>query len=105
MKPIINLSISSEPIVKFCQRWHITEFALFGSILRDDFNPASDVDVMVSFHPNARWTLFDMVGMQHELEHIFGCRVDLVERAGVEASRNPIRREAILSSATVIYAT
>ena len=81
----------------------MTEFALFGSALRNDLGPESDVDVLVSFTPDARWTLFDMVGMQEELEEIFGRKVDLVTRRGIESSRNYLRRQAILSSAEVIH--
>jgi predicted nucleotidyltransferase len=92
-------------IADFCHRWKITRFALFGSVLRDDFQPESDVDVLVDFAEDARWTLFDLVSMQEELEAIFGREVDLVNRRGIEHSRNPIRREAILSSAEVVYAT
>lgn len=93
-----------EAIESFCQRWKITELSAFGSVLREDFGPASDVDVLATFAPEARWTLFDMVRMQDELSEILGRDVDLLSRRGVEASRNPIRREAILSSAEVIYA-
>jgi len=91
-------------IADFCHRWKITRFALFGSVLRDDFQPESDVDVLVDFAEDARWTLFDLVSMQEELEAIFGREVDLVSRRGIEHSRNPVRREAILSSAEVVYA-
>jgi len=89
-------------INQFCQRWRIIEFALFGSILRPDFRADSDVDVLVTFQPEAHWTLFDLVYMQEELKAMLGRPVDLIERAGVEASRNPIRRAAILDSAQVI---
>jgi predicted nucleotidyltransferase len=56
-----NIEIPTEKIADFCQRWKITEFAFFGSVLRDDFRPDSDVDILVSFDPNAHRTLFDMV--------------------------------------------
>ena len=98
-----KIEISKEAIVSFCRRWKVTEFALFGSAVRSDLGPESDVDVLVSFVPDARWTLFDMVDMQEELEAIFGRKVDLVTRRGIESSRNYIRRQAILSSAEVIH--
>ena len=88
----------------FCRKWEIVEFALFGSVLRDDFGPESDVDVLVSFAPGAGRTLFDLVDMEDELVEIFGRPVDLSTRAGVEESENPFRRRAILDSARVIYA-
>ncbi len=99
-----ELNIPKEKIVDFCRRWKITEFALFGSVLREDFSPESDVDVLVSFAPDARWSLLDHVEMQDELKIIFGRNVDLISKRGIERSRNPIRRKEILESAEVIYA-
>ena len=98
-----RIPIDREKIVDFCRRWKITEFALFGSVLRDDFRPESDVDVLVSFVPDTRYSLFDLVHMQDELEHIFARKVDLVERKAVERSENYIRRKHILSSAESVY--
>ncbi|MHB0877442.1 MAG: nucleotidyltransferase family protein [Anaerolineae bacterium] len=86
----------------FCRRWHITEFAFFGSVLRDDFRPDSDIDVLVAFAPESGVTLFDLVGMQDELEGILGREVHLVSRRAIERSRNPLRRQEILSSAEVL---
>jgi predicted nucleotidyltransferase len=88
----------------FCRRWKVTELALFGSILRDDFRPDSDVDVLVSFAPDAHWSLLDLVEMENELRRIFGRDVDLVERRAIEKSENYIRRKSILQNARVIYA-
>ncbi len=99
-----NIAISKEKITNFCQRWKITEFAFFGSVLRDDFRPDSDIDVLVTFAPDAQWSLFDHVDMQDELEALFGRKVDLVSRRGIERSRNYIRRQSILGSAEVVYA-
>ena len=99
----VSIAIDREKIAEFCRRWKITEFALFGSVLREDFRPDSDVDVLVSFAPDAHWTLFDMVHMQEELQTILGREVDLVSRRGLEASRNYLRRKAILSSAEVVH--
>ena len=87
----------------FCERWQITEFALFGSVLRDDFRPDSDVDVLVTFSPETHHTLFDLVQMENELKEIFQREVDLVSRRGIERSLNYLRRNEILSSAQVIY--
>ena len=98
-----HIELDKEQLAAFCRRWQITELALFGSVLRDDFGPDSDVDVLVRFAPDARHSLFDMVRMQNELEGILGRRVDLVSRRGIEASRNPLRRKAILESAEVVY--
>jgi hypothetical protein len=98
-----NFKIPKERITEFCKRWKITEFALFGSALRDDFSHGSDIDVLVTFHKNAHWTLFDLVDMKEELKEIFGRDVDLVSRRGIESSQNYLRRESILSSAKVIH--
>ena len=101
--PAIELPM--ERIIEFCDRWQITEFALFGSVLRDDFRPDSDIDVMVQFHSEAHPTLFDLTYMEDELKRVFQRDVDLVTRKGIETSRNYLRRKAILSSAQVIYGT
>jgi predicted nucleotidyltransferase len=100
----LPLELSREDLAKFCRRWKVTEFALFGSALRQDFGPDSDIDVLVTFSPKARWSLFDLVQMQEELEKIFGRPVDLVEREAITQSPNYIRRKNILQSAQVIYA-
>jgi len=101
-----NIEIPNDKIAEFCQRWKITEFALFGSVLRDDFRPdSSDVDILVTFDPNSHTTLFDMVDMKEELEEIFARKVDLLSKRGIERSSNYLRRREILSSAVVIYAT
>ena len=88
----------------FCQQWKITEFALFGSVLRDDFKDDSDIDVLVVFQEDAHPTLLDLVSMEDALGAIFGRKVDLITRKEIETSPNYIRRKAILNSAQVIYA-
>lgn len=88
-------------IQAYCQRWRIAELALFGSVLREDFSPDSDIDVLVTFEPEARWSLFDLVDMKEELEALLGRSVDLVTRGGL---RNPFRRHEILTSRQVVYA-
>ncbi len=103
MKPKIH--IPEDKVARFCHRWKVTELALFGSALREDFRPDSDVDLLISFAPDARWSLFDLVSMQRELEAILGRKVDLVERRAVEQSENYIRRKNILRNLEIIYAT
>jgi predicted nucleotidyltransferase len=93
-----------DKLVHFCQRWRITELALFGSALRSDFRPDSDIDVLVTFATDANWSLFDFVDMQDELQTILERPVDLLSRRGVEADQNYLRRQAILNSAQIIYA-
>ncbi len=98
-----KIAIPQEKIADFCRRWQVVELALFGSVLRDDVGPQSDVDVLVRFDPEAHRTLFDMVRMQEQLKGILGREVDLVIRRGIESSRNYLRRKAILDSAEVVY--
>ena len=89
-------------IDSFCRRWKIHELSLFGSVLRDDFGPASDIDVLVSFDDDAQWSLWDFTTMQDELGALFGRKVDLVERDGL---KNPFRRARILQTRRVVYVT
>ncbi len=99
-----RIAIPSDELAAFCERWSIVKLALFGSVLRDDFGPDSDIDVLAGFREEARHSLFDMVRMEEELKAIFGREVDLVEREDVERSENYIRRKAILQSVETIYA-
>jgi hypothetical protein len=100
-----QFTIPRKRIADFCKRWNVSEFAIFGSALRADFRPDSDIDVLVSFAPGAEVSLFDMVHMQDELKQIFNREVDLISKRGVETSRNYLRRKAILESAQVIHVT
>ena len=93
--------IPRKKIREFCQRWKVVEFSLFGSVLREDFRPDSDVDVLVTFAPDAQVSLFDMVKMQTELKALFDRDVDLVEKASLQ---NPYRRREILQTAQRVYA-
>ena len=99
-----NIELPREDIADFCQRWKVVELALFGSVLRDDFRPDSDVDMLVKFAPDAGHTLFDLVRMQDELSALLERQVDLVTRDAIETSRNYLRRKLILGSAEVVYA-
>jgi predicted nucleotidyltransferase len=99
----VKLKIPKAQIAEFCKRWNISEFAIFGSALRADFRPDSDVDVLISFAPESKVSLFDMIHMQDELRQIFGRDVDLISKRGVETSLNYLRRKAILQSAKVIH--
>ncbi|HXJ92155.1 MAG TPA: nucleotidyltransferase domain-containing protein [Terriglobia bacterium] len=100
-----RIQLPEERVAGFCQRHRIRELALFGSVLREDFRPDSDVDVLVEFEPEAHHGLFALSRMQSELEEILGRGVDLIERSAIEKSRNYIRRKAILSSAETVYAS
>ena len=101
LKP--QIEIDREKLETFCKKWKITELALFGSVLRDDFGPDSDVDVLVTFAPDADVSLWDVLDAEEELKQMLGRDVDLVLRTTVERSRNYIRRRNILSSARPFY--
>ena len=95
------IEIPLPQIEAFCRRWKVREFSLFGSALRPDFGPNSDVDVLVRFEEHAGWSLFDVVDMTEELKAIFGREVDLVEESAI---RNPFRKHTILSTKEILYA-
>jgi predicted nucleotidyltransferase len=97
-----RLDVAPSQITEFCQRWKIVEFALFGSVLREDFRPNSDVDVLITLAPNHGWSLFNWIDMQQELEAMFQRQVDLVDKQGLV---NPYRRAEIMRTYQVIYAS
>lgn len=96
-----NVHLDRDALAAFCRKWRIRELSIFGSALRDDFGPESDIDFLVSFVPEAPWDLWDLVTMRDELVAITGREVDVVDR---EALRNPYRRKEILSNREVIHA-
>lgn len=100
--PNLKLELPLEQIADFCHRWGIARLEIFGSVLRDDFRPDSDVDFLYTFVPEARWG-WEIVTMEAELSALLHRPVDLVSREAVASSRNWIRREHILSSAHEIY--
>ena len=100
-----RLGVPMRGIAAFCDRWGVEELALFGSVLRDDFGPDSDIDVLVRFKPGRTPGLFVAARIRSELADMLRRRVDLVHRPTIERSRNYIRRKKILESARVVYAT
>jgi predicted nucleotidyltransferase len=96
-----RLQLSSDQLANFCRQWKISELSLFGSVLRPDFRADSDIDVLVSFAPAAKWSLLDMSRMQEQLSAIVGRKADVVDIRGL---RNPFRRRAILNTREVVYA-
>jgi hypothetical protein len=97
-----KLGVSPNQIEAFCRKWKVRELAIFGSALRDDFGPESDVDVLVDLQPGHGLTLYDWLDMIDELKAIFGRDVDLVAKKGL---KNPLRRREILRTAEVVYAS
>ncbi len=102
MKNLVEMLPMAE-IAEFCQRWKIQELAVFGSVLRADFNSESDIDIIVTFNEDADWSLLDHIRMQQELQAILQRDVDLVTKRAVENSQNWVRRKEILSTASVIF--
>jgi len=102
---VTNINLPMPQLEKFCQHWQIVEFALFGSVLRDDFTSDSDIDCLVKFSDIADWSLFDRVKMQQELEAIVNRKVDLVNKKSIENSENWLRKAEILNTAQTIYVT
>jgi predicted nucleotidyltransferase len=101
--PQVAIELHIGQIQSFCQQWQIAEFALFGSVLRKDFRPDSDIDVLVTFAPNAQRGLTETFQMRDELQQLFDRQVDLIVKAALERSDNGLRRQNILDSAQVIY--
>ncbi|MFA7235319.1 MAG: nucleotidyltransferase family protein [Phycisphaeraceae bacterium] len=99
---VAHVTFDHAALDELCRRWRVRELALFGSAVRDDFRPTSDVDVLVSFEPDAPWSLWDVMMMRDELIALFGRPVDLVEESAI---RNPIRRRSILRDKETVYAT
>jgi predicted nucleotidyltransferase len=95
-----HIQFNEKQIEEFCKKRKIAEFAFFGSVIRSDFRPDSDVDVLVTFAADAHWSLWDLVDMQDELKTMFGRKVDLVQKAGI---RNPFRKKHILENMNIIY--
>jgi len=97
----LSFPIDESRLSDFCRKWRVKELALFGSVLREDFGPESDVDVLVELRPDHGLDLYDWVDMIEELQAIFGRKVDLVAKGGL---KNPFRRREILRTAEVLYA-
>ena len=98
-----GITISAESLIKLCQHWQIVELSLFGSILREDFNADSDIDVLVEFSEKARITFFDLDLIEQQLSKLFHRPVDVVTKSAIQQSHNPIRRQNILDNSKVIY--
>jgi predicted nucleotidyltransferase len=98
-----RLNLKTTEIKQICQQWQITELALFGSVLREDFRSDSDIDVLVSFAENAKITFFDLDAIENQLSQLFNRPVDLVTKKAIQKSHNWIRRQNILNDSQVIY--
>jgi uncharacterized protein len=99
-----RLDIDELQLQRFCHRWGIKALELFGSVLRDDYGPDSDVDVLVTFDRDVRWSLLDHQAMEDQLSRMLGRPVDLISRRAVERGSNWLRRKEILETAESWYA-
>jgi predicted nucleotidyltransferase len=90
-------------VAAFCRRWKVRELAVFGSVLRGDSRPDSDIDLLVTFEADANWGLLEQAAMESELASLLGRKVDLISRRAIERSANWIRRQAILESAETVH--
>jgi hypothetical protein len=102
--PNLSMPLPMEQIAAFCRRWSIARLEVFGSALRDDFRSDSDLDLLATYAPQARWSLLDRVRMKLELEAMLGREVDLLNRRALERARRHARAAAILAQAQPIYA-
>lgn len=101
MKP---RELPDEALAEFCRKWRIRELSVFGSFLRDDFGPDSDIDFLVDYEPDQVLTYFQLFEAEEELKALLGRRVDLVSKRAVDATENYLRRKIILDSAKRVYA-
>jgi predicted nucleotidyltransferase len=99
----LKIELPQQIISEFCQKWQISEMYLFGSVLREDFRPDSDIDILVSFQDSVSWGLLEFSRMKRELENLLGRKVDLLTKKSIEQSHNWIRQREILETAQVIY--
>ncbi len=101
--PAKNFFLTDQQLTEFCQKWSIIELALFGSILGQDFSPDSDIDILITFDPQAKRSLFDLIHLKDELEQRLGRNVDVLTKKSVEQNHNWLRKRNILNTAQVIY--
>jgi predicted nucleotidyltransferase len=100
----MNLGVGAEKIADFCRRWKISSLSIFGSAVRGELRPGSDIDLLVTFRSDADWTMFDHFTMEEELSRLLGREVDLISIKALEENPNPIYRHEIIDSARQIYA-
>ncbi|MGI0482589.1 nucleotidyltransferase family protein [Geminocystis sp. CENA526] len=98
-----RLQISLNQLFDICQQWNIKEMALFGSVLRNDFNNESDVDFLISFQPNTPQGLLTMSQLKSQLESLLNYPVDIAIKDSLKDSDNWIRSKEILTTAQTIY--
>ena len=96
-----GVQLRYEDVVKICEKYHLSELSIFGSVIRDDFNVDSDVDILISYENVWNNDPFDDLHIAWEFKDLLNRDIDIVDKDGL---KNPIRREEILSTCEVIYA-
>jgi len=97
------LKTIEDTVFAFFRRWKIRELALFGSILRDDFGPESDIDFLVEFEPDANWSFLDHIQMEQELSEMLGREVHLIRKRPLEYTHNYLFRQEVMGTAKVVF--
>ena len=100
---MVKIKVSKKELNDFCHRYRVRRLALFGSVVGNGFRAESDVDILITFQPDADWGLFDHARMKAELQNMLGRKVDLVTRRALEQTQNKLLRDRILRSAKTIY--
>ncbi|MEK7684385.1 MAG: nucleotidyltransferase domain-containing protein [Verrucomicrobiota bacterium] len=100
----LRLPLPMEQIASFCRRWNIARLEVCGSALREDFRPDSDLDLVATYAPKARWSLLDRVRMKLELEDMLGRKVDLLNRRALEKADSRERATALLAQTQTLHA-
>ncbi len=95
----VRINVPEAGIADFCSRHHIRWLALFGSVLRDDFRPESDVDVLVEFEPDQRYTYFTLAQIEDDLSSLLGRKADL----HMPKTLHPFLRDKVLGQAKTLY--
>ena len=101
-RPRIDLPMNA--IADLCCRWHIVKMSLFGSVMRDDFRPDSDIDVLITFAPGTYWPWGGLFDIAQELSALLGRHVEVMTHRAVDESTNHIFRESVHASLETIYA-
>ena len=99
-----GIELDSPAVLEFCRKWRVTELTAFGSIVRDDFGPNSDIDFIIEWEKDAPWDLCDYMDQVEELQRHFGRKVDLLSRFALEHDANWLFRKYVLSSTEPVYA-
>jgi predicted nucleotidyltransferase len=97
-----GIFLNYDDVVYLCKKYYIIELSVFGSSIRDDFTKNSDVDILVSFEHDSEITLFDITELENEFSQLLNRKVDILEK---ESLKNPIRKNKILSTREIIYAS